>query len=118
MKVEVSLNNQDNPEYATVNFFLYGHLQYSHRTNYNKNYYFQINQDLEHDWKVIFKILCGFTNDKNERHYSNTEEVFSTEIQDYKDFDKVKVFASVPHHRSFDGYGMISNLKWNVIKGK
>ena len=112
--VEVSLN-KDNGEYATMNFFLYGLLQYSHKTYYDKNYYFEINQDLEHDWKVIFKILCGFTNDKNKRHYSNTEEVFSTEIQDYKDYENVRILSSEP---TFDGNGMISNLKWHVIKGK
>ena len=103
--------NKDDQEFASVDFFLYGKLQYTHNTYYNKNYYFEINQDLEYDWKVIFKIQCEVTNGKR-------EEIFSTEIQDYKDFDDVKVFASEPNHSSFDGYGMVYNLKWHVIKGK
>ena len=108
---------EENSQFVFVYFLLYGALQYRHKIELNKNYYFEISQDLDSNQKVMFKVLCEEASDKkNEWHHPDPENVFSNEIKDYRDFRNVKVYAS-DNHLSFDGFGMVSNLKWLINKG-
>ena len=117
LEVEVVQLEKDS-QFVFVYFVLYGALQYRHKIELNKNYFFEINQDVDNNQKVIFKVLCEEVKDgKNEWQHRDPENVFSKEIEDYKDFHNVKVYAS-DNHLSFDGCGMVSNLKWLINKGK
>ena len=111
LKVEVFDNGTD---YSQLYFFLYGHHEYEYKIMPDTYYHFKISQDVESDSRMMFKI-------SKDSLYSSFREIYSMTPKDYADFDDVRVFASghnsLSEVSSFDGFGMVSNLKWSILKG-
>ena len=118
LEVEVA-HIKGHSDYVMVNFVLYGVLQHGHKIELNKNYYFEVRQDVDINGKVIFNVKCEEVKDKMDewQHDPDPEIVFSNEVEDYKESKNIKVFASKPENPAFDGFGMLSNLKWHIVKG-